>query len=116
MKEEPSDELIGLESHSLLFIPIGIVAPTEGDIAVLGFDNTVIADRDPVGISAQVLKDSFSAVEGRLAIDDPLFMIELSSEDFKDTWVLKMTDAAREYKVTQLKAAFEMIQELTPEQ
>ena len=35
MKEEPSDELIGLESHGLLFIPIGIVPPAEGDIAVL---------------------------------------------------------------------------------
>jgi hypothetical protein len=116
MKEEPSDELIGLESHSLLFIPIGIVAPTEGDIAVLGFDNTVIADRDPVGISAQILKNTLSAIERRFAIDNPLLMVKLSSEDFKDTWVLKMTDATREYKVTQLKAAFEMIQELTPEQ
>jgi len=116
MKEEPSDELIGLESHGLLFITISIVPPAEGDIAVLDLEDTVIADRDPVGISAKVLKDTLSAIERRLAIDDPLFMIELSSEDFKDTWVFKMTDAAREYKVTQLKAAFEMIQELTPEQ
>ena len=116
MKEEPSYELIGLESHGLLFIIISIVPPTEGDIAVLDLEDTVITDSDPVGISAQILKDTLSAIERRLAIDDPLFMIELSSEDFKDTWVFKMTDAAREDKITQLKAAFEMIQELAPEQ
>ena len=116
MKKEPSDEFRNLESHGLLFIPIGIVPPAEGDIALLDFENTVIADRDPVGISAQILKNTLSAIERRLAIDNPLLMVKLSSEDFKDTWVLKMTDAAREDKVTQLKAAFEMIQELTPEQ
>jgi len=99
-----------------LFISIGIVPPAEGDIAVLDLEDTVIADSYPVGISAKVLKDTLGAIERRFAIDNPLFMVELSSEHFKDTWVLKMTDAAREYKVTQLKAAFEMIQELTPEQ
>ena len=99
MKEEPSDELIGLESHSLLFIPIGIVAPTEGDIAVLGFDNTVIADRDPVGISAQVLKDTLGAVKGRLTINDPFLMVELSSEHLKSFGVPQMMDAAGEDKL-----------------
>jgi hypothetical protein len=116
MKEEPSDELIGLESHGLLFIPIGIVPPTKRNIPILDIADTVIADSYPVGISAKVLKDTLSAIERRLAIDDPLFMVELSSEHFKDTWVFKMTDAAGEDKITRLKAAFEMIQKLTPEQ
>jgi len=80
-----------------LFISIGIVPPAEGDIAVLDLEDTVIADSYPVGISAKVLKDTLGAIERRFAIDNPLFMVELSSEHFKDTWVLKMTDAAREY-------------------
>lgn len=53
MKKEPSDELISLESHGLLFITIGIVPPAEGDIAVLDLEDTIIADSNPVGISAQ---------------------------------------------------------------
>ena len=55
MKEEPSYELIDLESHGLLFIAIGIISPAEGDMAVPDICDTVIADSDPVGISAQVL-------------------------------------------------------------
>jgi hypothetical protein len=55
MEKEPSDELIRLERHGLLFIPIRVVTPAKGDIAVLDFEDTVIADSDPVSISAQVL-------------------------------------------------------------
>ncbi len=88
MKKEPSYELIGLESHGLLFITIGIVPPAERDIAVLDLEDTVITDSDPVGISAQILKDTLSAVKRWLAIDNPLFMVELSSEHFKDIGVL----------------------------
>jgi hypothetical protein len=95
MKEEPSDELIGLESHSLLFIPIGIVPPAERDIAFLNLEDTVIADGDPVGISAKVLKDTINTVKGRLAINNPFFMIELSSEYIKGSGILQMTYAAR---------------------
>jgi hypothetical protein len=100
MKEEPSYELIGLERHSFLFIPIGIVPPAEGDIAVLHFKDTVITDSDPVGISAEVLKDTLGAVEGRLAIDNPFLVIELPSEHLKGSGVLQMTDASGENKIT----------------
>ena len=100
MKKEPSNELIGLESHGLLFIPIGIVPPAEGDIAVLDIEDTVIADSDPVGISAQVLKDTLGAVKRRLAIDNPFLMVELSSEHLKGSGVLEMTDTAGEDKIT----------------
>jgi len=43
-------------------------------------------------------------------------MIELSSEHFKYSGVLQMSDAAGEYKLTFFKAIFEIIQELAPEQ
>jgi hypothetical protein len=45
-----------------------------------------------VGISAEVLKDTLEAIEGRLAIDDPLFMIELSSESLKVFGWFEMVD------------------------
>src|SRR4030042_4471375 len=99
MKEEPSDELICLESHDLLFITIGIVPPAEGDIAVLNLEDTVITDSYPVGISAQILKDTLGAVERGFAIANPFFMIELTSEYLKGSGVLQMTDAAGEDKI-----------------
>ena len=100
MKKEPSDELIGLESHGLLCITIGIVPPAEGHIAVLDFEDTGIADSDPVGVSAKVVEDTLDTVEGRLAIDNPFFVIELPSEPLEWLHVLQMTDTAGENKIT----------------
>jgi len=100
MEKEPSYELISLESHGLLFIAIGVVPPTEGDIAVLDLEDTVIADSNPVGISAQVFKDTFGAIKGRLTINNPFFIVELSSEHFKGFGVPQMTDTSGEDKLT----------------
>jgi hypothetical protein len=116
MKEEPSDKLIGLESHGLLFVPIGIVPLAEGYIGIPDLKDTVIADSDPVGISAQVLKDTLGALERRLAIDDPFFMVEPTSEHLKGFGVLQMMNTPGEDKITRLKTVFEMVKELTPEQ
>ena len=83
MKKEPSDKLVGLERHGLLTVIVGIISPEEGNIAVLDGEDAVIADGDPVSISAEVLKDPLGAIEGRFAIDDPLLMIEMSPEGFE---------------------------------
>jgi hypothetical protein len=116
MKKEPSYELIDLESHDLFFITIGIVPPAEGDIASLKFEDAIITDSGPVGISAQILKNTLSSVERWLAIDNPFFIIELSSEHLKGSRVFKMTDATWEDKITRFKAVFQIVQELAPEQ
>ena len=100
MKKEPSYELIGLERHGLLLIRIGIVPPAEGDSTVLDFEDTVITDSNPVGISAQVLKNTFSAIKRRLAIDNPFLIVKRSSEHLKSSGVLQMPNAAGEDKIT----------------
>jgi hypothetical protein len=76
----------------------------------------VIADGDSVSIPAEVLKNTFGAIEGRFAIDDPLLVIELAPEYLKVPGLLEMADTAGEYKTTRFEASFEKIQELASEQ
>ena len=57
-------------------VMVCIIPPSEGNLAILDGEDAVITDRDPMGISAEGLKDPLGAIEGRFAIDDPLFMIE----------------------------------------
>ena len=52
MEKEPSDKLIGIQRHDLFFITIGVITPEEGYLAILEFENPVIADSYSVGISA----------------------------------------------------------------
>jgi len=72
MKEEPSDELIGLESHDLLFIPVGIVPPAEGDIAVLGGDN---------GDRPRLIKGELGGGDVALIFDVPALIQKVASRE-----------------------------------
>jgi len=79
-------------------------------------EDTVIADGDSVSVSAQVLKNTFGAIERRFAIDDPFLMIELAPEYLKVPRLLEMADTAGEYKIIRLEASFEKVKELPSEQ
>ncbi len=116
MKQEPSDELVSRERHGLLTVIVCIIPPEERDLAVQYGEDAVIADGDPVGISAKVLKDTLDAIEGRFAIDDPLLIIEMSPEGFEGSGFLEMADAAGEYEIAPCEAFFEKVKELPSEQ
>jgi hypothetical protein len=116
MKQEPSDKFICLERHGLLTVIVGIISPEKRDIAVPVGEDAIIADGDPVGISAKVLKDPLGAAKRRFAIDDPLLLIELFPETGKGSWFLEMTDTAGEDKIASFEAMFEEVKELAPEQ
>jgi hypothetical protein len=116
VKKEPSDKFICLERHGLLTVIVGIISPEKRDIAVPVGEDAIIADGDPVGISAKVLKDPLGAAKWRFAIDDPLLLIELFPESFKVSGLLEMIDTAGEHKITSFEMMFEVVKELTAEQ
>ncbi len=116
MKKESSDKLVCLERHGLLAVILCIISPSKGNIAVLDGEDAVIADGDPMGISAEVLKYPLGAIEGRFAIDDPLLMVELSSEGVEVAGILEMTDTAGECELSPFEVIIEEVKELASEQ
>jgi hypothetical protein len=94
---------------------VGIIPPEEGNVAILVGEDAVIADGDPMGISAEVLKNAHWATEGRFAVDDPLLIIELFPEDLEVAWFLEMTDTARKNKRAYFETLLEIIKELASE-
>ena len=81
----------------------------------MDIEDAVIADGDPVGISAEVLENSLGTIKGRFAIDNPLFMVELIAEGFKGFGFFEMTDPAGKHKIMRCEASFEKVKELTSE-
>ncbi len=116
MKEESSDKLVGLEGHGLLPVMVGIIPPSEGNLAVLDCADAVITDGDSMGISAEVLKGPLGAIEGRFAVDDPLFPVEMPPEGLEVCGVLEMVEMGGKEKIPSLEGIFEEAQELTSEQ
>jgi hypothetical protein len=113
VQKEPSDELLGLERHRLLFILIGIIPPMERNLSVLQLQDTVIADCDSVGISAEILQNTTDTIEGRFTVNYPFFVVEPPPKDFKSPRLFEMPDTAGEYEI--IEAFLEMVEELSPE-
>jgi len=76
----------------------------------------VIANRDPVGISAQVLEDTFGAIEGGFAVDKPLLGVEVFSEGFEVCGIFEMTETMGKDQFLFFEGIFEKFQELASEQ
>ena len=59
---------------------MGIVSPAEGDAIVLEGHETVVGDRDPMGVAGQVFENMFGTAEGWLGVDYPVLLAELPEE------------------------------------
>jgi len=116
MEKESSDKFVCFERHGLLTVMVCIIPPSEGDLAVLDGEEAVITDRDPMGISVEVLQDPLGAIEGWFAIDDPLLMVEMPQEGLEVSGILEMTEMGGKDKIPFLKAIFEKGKELASEQ
>jgi hypothetical protein len=69
-----------------------------------------------VSISAQVLKNTFGAIEGGFAIDDPVLVVEVFSEGFEVSGIFEMTESVGKDKIIFFEVIFEKIKELASEQ
>ena len=79
-------------------------------------EEAVIANRDPVGISAEVLKDTFGAIEGGFAVDKPLLGVEVFSEGFEVCGIFEMTETVGKDQFLFFEGIFEKTEELASEQ
>ena len=76
----------------------------------------MIADGDPVGIPAEVLKDTLNTIEGGFAIDDPLLAVEVFSEGFEVCGIFEMTETVWKDEIILFEVIFEKIKELASEE
>ena len=116
VKQESSDKFISLERHGFFAVIVGIITPEKRDMAIPVGKDAVVTDGDPMGISAEVLENTFGPIKGRFAVDDPLLPVKLPPEGFKVVRFLEMMDTAGENKLTSFEAMFEKAEKLTSEQ
>ena len=53
VQQEAAQKLVHRESHQLLLVAVGRITPAESDLSVLVRHQTMIRDRDAVGVTAQ---------------------------------------------------------------
>ena len=73
VEQEAADEFMGIEGHGLFSVLIFSVPVTEGDLCVVGRENSIIGQRHAVGIAAEIVEDMGGGAKRLLRIDDPGF-------------------------------------------
>ncbi len=116
VKEEPPDELVRLDRHDFLFVVIRVIPPAERDFVVLELYQPVIADRDPVCVSAEVLQNVFGLFERRLAVDDPLLLVQIGDQGIETPRRRKMTYGAGVNKFVLGTELFQISDKLPPKE
>jgi len=72
MQEKSAQELARLQSHLPFAIAMCGVPPAKSDFAVCDRQNSMIGDRDAVGVTRQIAQDLFGASERRFGVDHPI--------------------------------------------
>ena len=99
MHQEPADEFFTGDCD---FFPLSlffVIFCSKGNSAVRHAFNTVVADRDPVGILPKIFDNGLSAIKRFLAVRDPLFFITGVQQFLERIVVFEALRAAMEYKL-----------------
>ena len=83
MNQKPAEELLYRQSHLPLLVAMGVILPTEGDFLAVKGNQSVVGNRYPMGIPAEVSEHLRRPAEGRLGVDDPVSPVERSQKSGK---------------------------------
>src|SRR5215469_6909024 len=72
MQEKAAQELVDLERKQFLFVVVGGIAPTKGNLSVSKCDQSKIRNGHAMGVTAQIAEHMFWASEWTFSVDHPV--------------------------------------------
>ena len=111
--QEPPQELFPRQRHQSSLVAVGVVLPAKGDLAIGESDQAVVRDRNPVGVSCQVVENVARPAEGRLGVNDPVLLMERAYERAKCLFLSQTFQRAGQAELAVAIGMFESIDELT---
>jgi len=80
MLAEAAQELACGERHDALLVAMRVVFPSEAYAVTVEAEQALVADRDAVGIAAEIPQHVHRITEGRLGIDYPVVLEQRTHE------------------------------------
>ena len=115
VKEKAADELPGVENHGGLLVPVSVVLPAKGDVAVVDGEEALVGDGDAVGVASEVLEHWQGAAVGRLGVDDPVFRAEFFLPAFPVGGSSQRFELTMEAEFSLLEGLLQIAEELASE-
>src|SRR6516165_1596210 len=72
MQQETAQELVDRERQQFLFVVVGGIAPTKGNLSVSKRDQAMVGNGHAVGVTAQIAEHMFRASERTFCVDHPV--------------------------------------------
>ena len=85
--QESAQKLFCGNSHYFLLAAMRIVFPAKRHSIILKGDESMVGDRDAMGIARQVVQNMLRTAERRLGVDDPVLLEKLSQKPAEATWL-----------------------------
>jgi hypothetical protein len=98
VEQEPADERARIERHGAIALaPVAtVVLDPEGDAALVERDQSVVRDRDPVGVAAEIGEHGLGSRERRLGVDEPVLAPEWCEVGDKSGFIAQEGQLAEE--------------------
>jgi hypothetical protein len=80
VEKKSAQELVCRNGHDLVLATVRIVSPAEGGASVFKGFESMVGNSDAMSVGGQIVENMFGAAEGRLGVDDPVLLAELSEE------------------------------------
>ncbi|CAA7603131.1 Hypothetical protein DEACI_3954 [Acididesulfobacillus acetoxydans] len=115
MQKKPSGKLGRIQGHHFRFTVVFIILPGKTDRMAVKGQNSRIANRDPVGITAKIANDVPWRLEGLLRKDNPGGAIQWIDQGKEVTWEGKLGSLIKEDQFPLVVGLFEKVKKLTSE-
>ena len=108
MHQKPADEFFTGDGDIFPLFLVFVIFCSKGNGIVRHVFNSVVADRNPVGILPEIFDNGLCAIKWFLAVRDPLFFITGVQQFLESIIVFEAFRAAVEFKLFVFPKAFQL--------
>ena len=76
MLHEAPQKLFGTESHQPLLVAASVISPAKGDLVTFVGDDPMVADSNPMSVTAEIAEDCPRAAESGFGVNHPVLATE----------------------------------------
>ena len=108
MHQEPADEFFTGDGDFLPLSMAFVIFCSKGNCAVRHAFNTIVADRDPVGILPKIFDNGLCTIKRFLAVRNPFFAVTRVQQVLECIMVFKALCAAVEFNLSVFPKVFQL--------
>ena len=112
MGQETPDELVYGEIQDALGVTGLAIDESELNLIAVETDESVVGDRDAMGIAAQIPENLCGTAKGRFGIDDPGMDVKSSNPGTEPGWIFQALKLGRETDLAGGGEVFEPVEKL----